>query len=74
MCKRSSLQFSDLLCCCYICTVEYEDMSKKQLMTAISKLERRLDRADADNTSLMFDMDDRRGKTEGANIYIHYLH
>ena len=48
----------------FICTVEYEDMSKKQLMTAISKLEKRLDKADADNTSLI-DMDDRRGKTEG---------
>ena len=47
-----------------ICAVEYEDMSKKQLMTAISKLERRLDKADAENTSLI-DMDDRRGKTEG---------
>ena len=34
-------------------------------MSAISKLEKRLDKADADNTSLLSDMDDRQRKTEG---------
>ena len=40
-------------------------MNKRQLMSAISKLEKKLDKADADNTSLMSDIDERRGKIEG---------
>lgn len=41
-------------------------MNKKQLMTAIAKLEKKLDRAEVDNTSLVLEMDERRGKTEGT--------
>ena len=44
-------------------------MSKRQLMDAIGKLERKLDRAEADNTSMMSDLDENRGKTEGKQIY-----
>ncbi len=50
--------------------VEYEDMSKRQLMDAIGKLERKLDRAEADNTSMLSDMDENRGKTEGTSILL----
>ncbi len=50
--------------------VEYEDMSKRQLMEAIGKLERKLDRAEADNTSMLSDMDENRGKTEGKSILL----
>ncbi|ELU12618.1 hypothetical protein CAPTEDRAFT_218924 [Capitella teleta] len=47
---------------------EYEDMNKKELMTALTKLEKRLDRAEGDTLSIVSDVDGRRTKTEGKIV------
>lgn len=44
---------------------EYDDMTKKELMSALGKLEKRLDRTEADNLSIASDVDGRRKATEG---------
>ena len=53
------------LICVSFSGAEYDDMSKKQLLGAISKLEKKLDKADADSMSLLSEMDNRHSDVQG---------
>ncbi|XP_074647702.1 uncharacterized protein LOC141903482 isoform X2 [Tubulanus polymorphus] len=47
---------------------DYEDMNKRELLSAISRLEKRMDKTDADTVSMISEVESRRGDVQGKVI------